>query len=224
MKKIIFLDRVKQGIIPQFFDELSEHEIITAYSNEDALKVHKREKAALIVTELYGSGMNGVEFCSRLREDADLRGVSVIMFCRDNEVELEEAARCRANAVLTLPVQRALLREHILRLLSISFRGSYHVSFSAQRAGSRGATVDCRTENISVSGMLIAANAELLRGETLRYSLELPPHRSFLMQAEVVRADAGTPSDRRRYGVRFSQLDPAARHAIEILVSREHRP
>jgi hypothetical protein len=34
------------------------------------------------------------------------------------------------------------------------------------------------------------------------------------MQAEVVR------NDRDRYGVRFSHLHPAARRAIEVLVSR----
>jgi DNA-binding response OmpR family regulator len=214
MKKVIFIDRVKQNVSFDFFEELSEFEVLTAYSNADALRIHRKEKAALIITELYGTGMSARQFCAQIRDDGQLQDVSIIMCCRDNEIERQEAAQCRANAVLTFPLRGSVLRQKVSELLNISVRGSFHAQFSATTSGAPRMAIDCRTENISVTGMLIKADAELRRGDVLRYSLDLAPARSFPIQAEVVRNDRGL------YGVRFARIDPVARRAIEALVSR----
>jgi hypothetical protein len=58
MKKIILVDRVKQQLNTIFFDEMSDVEILTGYSNEDALRLHGTHRADLIMTELHGVGMN----------------------------------------------------------------------------------------------------------------------------------------------------------------------
>ena len=218
MRKIIFVDRIKQNVGLDLFEELSDFEMLTAYSNADALRIHRKEKAALIITELYGSGMSAQQFCAQIRDDEERRGVSIIVCCRDNEIELQEAAQCRANAVLTLPLRGSVLRQKVYEFLNIRARGSFHAQFSARTSGSPRMAIDCRTENISVTGMLISADAELRRGELLQYSIDLASSRPFEMQAEVVRNERG------RYGVRFSRLDPAARRAIEVLVSRNPCP
>jgi response regulator RpfG family c-di-GMP phosphodiesterase len=213
-KKILFVDRVKQYIDGSFFEEMSKFELLTAYSNTDALCIHGKEKVAIIITKLYGSGSSTREFCAQIRDDGALRDVSIILVCRDNEIELNEAAQCRTNAVLTLPLDGVKLRRKVHELLSIPARSKYHAQFRARTAGAAPMAIDCRTENISVTGMLIRAEAELRRGDQLQYLLDLAPSASFSVQAEVVR------NDRDRYGVRFSRLDPAARRAIEVLVSR----
>ncbi len=218
MKSIILLDRVKQNVGLDFFEEMSEYEMLTAYSNADALRIYRKERAAVIITELYGSGMITQHFCAQVREDAELRDVSIIVCCRDNEIERMEAAQCRANAVLTFPLHGAELRQKVHEFLSIPPRGSFQAQFSARTSKAPRVAIDCRTENISVTGMLIKADAELSRGDVLQYSLELAPARSFAMQAEVVRNDRGS------YGVRFSHPDPAALRAIEALVSRNPSP
>ncbi len=214
MKKIIFLDRVRQNTDRHFFDEMSGVEVLTAYSNADALRIHRKERADVIITELYGSGMNAQQFCSEIRQDAELREVSIIVCCRDNEIERREAEQCRANAVLVLPLSSRSLREKFRTFLRISSRSSFQARFSARRSGAPSNAIDCRTENISMTGMLIEASAELHRGDMLQCSLDLAPGRSFSMQAEVVRAD------RSHYGVRFFRLDPAAQRAIEALVGQ----
>jgi response regulator RpfG family c-di-GMP phosphodiesterase len=193
---------------------MSDFEMLTAYSNADVLRIHRKEKAAVIITELYGSGMSAQQLCDHIRDDAKLREVSIIVCCRDNGIELARAAECRANAVLTLPLSRAVLRKKVHEFLSIPTRGRFHAQFSARTSGAPRMAIDCSTENISLTGMLIKADTELRRGDLLQYSLDLAPARSFAMQAEVVRNDQG------RYGVRFSRLDPAARRAIEVLVGQ----
>lgn len=218
MKKIIFIDRVKQDVELDFFEFLSGCEIFTAYSNEDALRIHRKEQAALIVTELYGSGMNAQQFCAEIRDDKKLRDVSIIVCCRDNEIERTEAAKCRANAVMTFPLPGSVLRRKVREFLSVPARGNYRAQFSARTSRAPRMSFDCRTENISVTGMLIKADAELRPGDLLQYSLDLAPAKHFAIQAEVVRNDRG------RYGVRFSRLDPAARRAIEVIVSHSPSP
>jgi DNA-binding response OmpR family regulator len=215
MKKIIFTDRIKQSIDLDFFKKMSDFEMLTAYSNDDVLRIHRKVKAALIILGLYGSGVNARQFCDEIRGDGELRSVSIILCCRDNGIELKEALQCRVNAVLTLPLSAARLRGKVDELLSIPARCSFDARFSARTSAASRPAIDCRTENISATGMLIKADAELRRGDLLQYTLNLAPvARPFAVHAEVVRNDQG------RYGVRFSRLDPAARRAIEVLVGR----
>lgn len=226
MKKIILTDHFKQQLDPEFYGDLEDYDVITAYSNENALELHRSQKADLIVTELYGSGMNGGQFCTLLREDEQMRGVSVILYCRDNEVEIEESVRSRANAVLTLPVRRDRLREKIQQLLAIPPRRPFRSDFNARRSGvSAGGAIGCRTENISMTGMLIEAKADLKKGEKLQCTLNLPSLPSFTALAEVIRTGKEkTTAGASLYGVRFSRLDPPARRAIELIVGGSARP
>jgi hypothetical protein len=215
MKKIIFTDQIKQSIDLDFFKVMSDFEMLTAYSNDDVLRIHRKVKAALIILGLYGSGVSARQFCDQIRADGELRSVSIILCCRDNGIELKEAAQCRVNAVMTLPLSAARLRGKVDELLSIPTRCIFDAQFSARTSGASRQPIDCRTENISTTGMLIKADTELRRGDMLQYTLNLAPvARPFAVHAEVVRNDQG------RYGVRFSRLDPAARRAIEVLVSR----
>ncbi len=222
MKKIIITDRISQFIDFELFPETADVEMLTAYSNEEAYDIHRKKKADLIITELFGSGMNAVQFCSLIREDRDMRRVSVIICCRDNEIELGESKRCRANAVMTVPIQPSLLRHKVQELLNISLRGNCPVRFSARCARhSLRDPFDCEIENISTTGMLIEASAELNRGDRINCALVLPPAAAFEMQLEVVRTvKSKTGSDRNQYGVRFSRVDQAAQRVIEKLVEK----
>lgn len=220
MKKIIVTDRIRQNIDFELFPEGADVEVLTAYSNEDALNLHRRKSAHLILVELYGSGINAVQFCSRIREAADLRRVSVLVCCRANEIELSESGRCKANGVITLPFEPLRLRHTVYRLLNIPQRGEYRARFSACSAGqSRRNNFDCEIGNISVTGMLIEAGADLNPGDKINCSLALPAA-AFDTQLEIVRVVKNNTADRNLYGVRFSRLDPSARRAIEILVEK----
>ncbi len=220
MKKVIVTDRFKQHLDPEFFSEFTDIEMITAYSNEQALELHRSRKADLLITTLYGSGMNTVQLCSTLREDESARGVSIIVCCRDNEVERAESAQCKANAVLTIPVNGTLLRETMLRLLRVPPRHTVRSTFSARRNSPADAAIDCLMENISVTGMLFEASTNLQKGEKLFCTLTLPSAPPFVTQAEVVRTSREqSPSKTMRYGARFTRLDPVARRAIERVLS-----
>jgi CheY-like chemotaxis protein len=220
MKRIIMTDRIAQAIHFDLFPEADDIEIITAYSHEDALNLHRRERAHLIIIELFRAGMNAVRFCSHIRETPELRRVSVIVCCRDNDIELAESARCRANAVVTMPIEPACLRTEALRMLSIPERGEYKARFSARCTRRLPPNpFDCEIGNISVTGMLIEARADLHPGDRISCSIPLP-EASFDTQLEIVRTEKAGSAGRNHYGVKFSGLGPDARRAIEILVGK----
>lgn len=224
MKRVVLLDRFKQRLDPEHFSEFADVEVVTVYSNEEALTVHRRNRADLIITELYGSGMSTVRFCEQLREEAGLRGVSVIVYCRDNDVERAEAARCRANAALTLPVSRRGLHAALDRLLNVPPRFPFRGAFSARTTDRSSPPVECRSEDISVTGMLIEAKRELRKGDSLSFLLPLTAARTYPALAEVVRSAQDRPAGGWWYGIRFSRLETAARQAIGRLGGGRPKP
>jgi CheY-like chemotaxis protein len=221
VKKVIIIDRLKQRFDSDSFDVFADVELLTAYTHGQALQMHHNQRADLVITELHIPGIDAAEFCEQLREADPTRGVPVIVYCRDNEVEREESARCRAAAVLTLPVARTLLRVTMRRLLSVQPRREYHGLFVASRPyGVSRTGINCRMENISITGMLFAAHADLRTGEKIDCTLTIPEERPFVLRAEVVRSGpVKTPAGAARYGVRFFRLSPTARQAIERLVT-----
>lgn len=85
--------------------------LFSAATAEDVLSIHRAEKVDIIVAELHAPGMKSEELCSAIRSDKVLSKVSMIILCPDNAADIEKSARCKANAVLTLPVDTAQLLE-----------------------------------------------------------------------------------------------------------------
>src|SRR3990172_4252938 len=64
MKKVLLVDDVKLFLeLEKTLLNRSNLQIFTASSGQEALEIHKREKADLILCDLYMPGMNGDEVC-----------------------------------------------------------------------------------------------------------------------------------------------------------------
>jgi DNA-binding response OmpR family regulator len=81
--------------------------LFSAATTDDVLAIHRAEKVDIIIAELHTPGMKSEELCSAIRSDKVLSKVSMIILCRDNATDIEKGARCKANAVLTLPIDLA---------------------------------------------------------------------------------------------------------------------
>lgn len=217
MKKVFIADRINQMLDFRLFPEGEGVDLVTAYSNDHMLTMHGKYPGDLMITELYGAGMNGVELCSRIRETPGLRAVSIVLYCRSNQIEINEGIRSRANMVLTLPLERMPLLQAVHRLLDIPVRRSCCLEITARTADRSASPFMIRTADISATGMLIETDAALLPGEILHCTFSLPPALPVRFPAEVVRK-AWAPG-RTRYGIRFLQLDRSALKAIEKLVA-----
>lgn len=224
MKKILVTNDVTPIISKEksFLDREGVNLLMVA-TNDDVLPVHRAEKTNVIITTLHAPGMKSEELCSAIRADDALRKVSIIMICPDNAADIERSAQCKANVVLTMPVDPAVLLEKVRQLLEISWRESYRVLVSVMIEGSnKDRPFFGRSGNISTTGILIESIKGLEKGDQLTCSFFLPGSAQIKTNGEIVRVmkQAGE-SKICQYGVRFSSLTAEARSAIEEFVERK---
>ncbi len=197
--------------------------LFSAATTEDVLSIHRAEKVDIIVAELHAPGMKSEELCSAIRSDKVLSKVSMIILCPDNAADIEKSARCKANAVLTLPVDTAQLLEKVRQLLDISWRESYRVLVSVSVSGtSKDKSFFCRSENISITGMLVETEKVFEKGDQLSCSFFLPDSAQIKTTGEIVRVMKQVAGSKTcQYGIRFSALSAEAKSAIDVFIERK---
>lgn len=80
------------------------HEVFTATTGADALKLARERKPDLIVLDVMLPVVNGFEVCRTLRADPDLRGTRILMLtARGREQEVARGLALGANAYITKP-------------------------------------------------------------------------------------------------------------------------
>lgn len=204
----------------------SDIELFTADTNEEALMIHRAEQAHLIISQLKRSGMSSRELCSIIREDPGLSRISIMLICANIPSELEECARCRANAVLTRPPNAAVLLEKAQELLSISSRTAYRCLLSVAVESIVGKTpFFCKSENISATGMLIETDQALAIGDRVSCSFFLPGGSRITATADVVReAGQAHGSGAVRFGLRFTGISPESGREVERFIQQKMSP
>jgi DNA-binding response OmpR family regulator len=201
----------------------ADFKIFTAASNDELLKVHREEQVNLIITQLDMPGMPTEQFCSVIREEANLRGVSLIMVCANSPAAIEKSSRCRANAVLLRPVQPLLLIVKAQQLLEIASRDTYRVLLSASLEGrSKDERFFCRSRNISATGILIETDRALAEGTQLSLSFFLPDAKQVQASGKIVRTLAQAPGAKdNQYGLMFSEISPEAKRLLMEFVEKK---
>lgn len=197
--------------------------VFTAATNDELLDVHRAEQVNLIITQLDMPGMPTERFCSAIREEANLRAVSLIMVCGNNPAAIEKSSRCRANAVLLRPVHPLLLVVKAQQLLEIASRDTYRVLLSATIEGHSGKdTFFCRSRNISATGMLIETDKVLAEGAHLSLSFFLPDAKQVLAAGKIIRTLAQTPGEKEnQYGLMFTDISSEAKHLLSAFVEKK---
>jgi CheY-like chemotaxis protein len=226
MKKIIIADVLLSLLDKEGgFLQRTEVERFTATTNDEILAVHRAEKADLIITQLDMPGFGSELLCSTIRKDEDLRRVSLLLICRDDEGDRERASRCNPNAVLTHPVDADQLLEKAQQLLNVPWRGAFRVLLRVRIEGNdKDKAFFCRSENISTSGLLIETERTFEKGDRVVCSFFLPDSRQLIAHGEVSRMLKKTAQQPlNRYGIKFSRLAPDVQSAIETFVERKYQ-
>jgi chemosensory pili system protein ChpA (sensor histidine kinase/response regulator) len=84
--------------------------ILTASDGGEAFEIAQRERPDLVLTDLLMREMDGDELCRRIRHDADLRRVPVVVVTSGNSAEEHErAVRAGADGVVSKPLCRVSL-------------------------------------------------------------------------------------------------------------------
>jgi CheY-like chemotaxis protein len=221
MKKIIIANSI-QAFLERDKSILNrgDFSIYTATSGMEALRIHRDEKANLIVADLDLPDMGGDKLCSLVRQESAIRSVSIILVCQDIPAELERVSTCGANAWVTKPVRPEQLVERVGQLLAVSLRRGYRVLLKARVNGARESVpFFCTSHNISVTGILLETDKLLESGDFITCSFFFPGSQQIVADGEVVRREE-RPDGLRLYGVRFVDLAPKFQEEIEKFIAQ----
>jgi CheY-like chemotaxis protein len=224
MKKILIAESLRPCIEKESsFLKREDIKVYPAATTDDMLKIHRSERANLIISQIDMPGMSAEQLCAQIRNDAELRQVSLLMISPDTPSDREKASRCRPNAVMTLPIDTALLLEKAQLLLDIPWRESFRVLLSVAVEGAeRGSSFFCGLENISSSGMLIETDRVIPKSARTTCKFFLPESPQIVVHGEVVRIikrDAGKNVN--QYGIRFLEIDQRAQASIDAFVKKK---
>jgi CheY-like chemotaxis protein len=220
MKKILLVNSSRY-----FIDEgrslldRKDFQVFMAPTVMQALQIHRQERVNLIVADLHLPELGGDVLCTRIRQETEVRTVSIILICHDVPEDLEKAARCGANVCLKKPVTARQLLDQVEKLLAVSIRRGYRVLL---RARVKGATDEgvffCTSQNLSVTGILIECDRQLNAGDLLGCSFYLPSSAHVVADGEVARV-VRQPDGKYHCGVHFVNISPEHRQAIEGFIS-----
>jgi CheY-like chemotaxis protein len=221
LKKVILAEDIKAVLEKeQSFLKRSDIKTFAASTNEQALALHRAEKADLIIANLDTLEMSGEILTSLIREDNELCKVSLIIVCANNESDLKRCLQCRANAFVTVPINNAVLLQEAHQLLHVAPRKLLRVPLGIKIFGrSKDVPFIGFGENISVSGMLLHSDTLLCEGDTIICAFYLPDSKHITTSAEVIRIlEKETEHDTNCYGIKFIDLSIELSSAIEAFV------
>lgn len=222
MKKVLLSKDVMRLLMEKSsYLDRAEISVFSAGTNDELLKVHKRERADLIVTQLELPGMSTEDLFDAIRLTRELRDVATILVCKDTLAHRNRCKQCCANALFTLPLDIALLHIKMHKFLNVAPRKQYRAPLAVAIQGAfKNRPQPFWTENISSSGMLIKADEPLLPGEGIFFSFFLPNGTHISGYGEITRSSQTDPRlDSFFYGVKFTNIESGDKTAIESAVN-----
>jgi CheY-like chemotaxis protein len=206
MKKIIIADALKD-IVRQQVSVLAgnNNKVFYIESGKEALAVHRKEQADLVIMNPDFPDMTCEQFCSDIRGDEGLRRISILVVCSDNPSDIERCQKCGANDYIQQLTQTTFLRK-AARLLNISERTSYRVIVKVARRENKNINhIFCTSQNVSSSGILLETDSVLDQGDKITCSFFLPGSIRIVTDGEIVRI-VEKEDGSRNYGVNFVDM------------------
>jgi DNA-binding response OmpR family regulator len=225
MKKII-LAKDLEGLFlgKESFLKRADIKVFTVASNDDVLRITKKEEINLIVTQLDMPGIKSEDLFGIIRKSREMQKISVIIICQDTLAQRERCKQSRANAVFTIPVDIDLLSIKMQQFLKTAPRMLYRAALAVAIEGKfKNRPVPFWTENISANGMLIKTEEPLSKEAGIFFSFFLPNGAHVSGYGEIVRVVQSETADTFYYGVKFTNVDSHAKSAIEAAINLTSR-
>ena len=193
--------------------------ILTAGSGEEALDIHKTERADLIITELDMPGISGDKLCSIIRKDEELKRVSIIIVCTAAAADIVRVSRCKANSFITKPIQPKQLIATVIQLINIPERQSYRVLLKVSVNGGAAGDSFCYSRDISATGILLQTDKTLAIGDVISCDFFLPDSSRIFTDVEIIRVTRNHDKTF-LYGARYVDLSPGHKSAIQAFINK----
>lgn len=224
-KKILLVDNVRSVLEREkSMLDRKDFQIFTATSGEEALSLHATEKMDAIIIDLRMPGIPGDEVCRRIRQDKDLKRVSIIMaVLSDSPKELALCKEAGANVCLQKPLRKDDVISALAKFLDVPKRQSFRILVRVKMdAVIGGEFFIANTVDISATGLLFECERQLSIGNIVEASFFLPGDGGFhriVANSEIVRVVPGNSGKEIRYGVSFKEFKEGTADQINSFVA-----
>jgi CheY-like chemotaxis protein len=223
MKKII----VAENLLPVFNNHNSIFRrggitLFSARSSDEIMYLHGVKNADLIIIDQAIPHMGAAKLCAAIRSDSRLKKVSIVVTGDGSGKGWSHCQEAGANAFIPDPVDPVALFSTVSELLLVPQRKDMRVLLRSSVNGLHGEEpFFAASKNISISGMMLETDRSLVPGDRLTCSFNIA-HSEISVSCMIVREDRAL-SGRRRYGVKFLNLDTKALIIIENYVKTQAR-
>ena len=215
MKKII-IDYAVKDFVEQQVSVLTgyDYNIIYIKSGREALNIHSKEKADLIIMKPDFPDLTCEQLCPIIRGVEDLKRVSILIVCSDKPSDIERCQNCGANDYI-YPLTPAMFLRKSVRLLNVSERTTYGVIVKVSKKENNNIIqFFCTSKDISSSGILLETDRVLTIGDKITCSFFIPNSIRIVTEGEIVRITKKEDGSK-DYGVKF--IDVA--HPVESQIA-----
>jgi diguanylate cyclase (GGDEF)-like protein/PAS domain S-box-containing protein len=115
---LIVEDSLTQAVQLQFLLEKNGFKVTCAHNGRQGLQNARKEKPAVIISDIVMPEMDGYELCSNIKADDTLKDVPVILLTSlSNPEEVINALACSADSFVTKPYEEKFLLSRIRHIL-----------------------------------------------------------------------------------------------------------
>jgi CheY-like chemotaxis protein len=197
--------------------------VFPAVTSEAILNLHGTHQADLIITDFDLPFMNAAKLCSLIRNDANLKKVSIIVVCNATDAILAQCRELGANAVIPKPAGMDVLFAKMSELLVVPHRKDIRVlQQMSVKSTEGGTTFPARSLNISISGMLIETDRTFKKGDKLTCTFKIA-HNEIVVECLVMRRVMAATGPH-RYGIKFMNCTTKSLVMIDLFVKSQIRP
>jgi uncharacterized protein (TIGR02266 family) len=193
--------------------------VLTARTGPEALRLCMAEVPDLIFLNATMPGMDGIEVCRRLKADARLGKVPVVLLAGE-----DRAGDCRGSGcddVLTRPVSHDRFLETVRRYVTLLERQESRIPISLRVDFTvRGRAYAAFTKDISPHGLFLKTPRPFRIGTPASLVVHLPGAADLAIEGEVRRVVTARPGSHLLggIGIRFTDVTADTRARIEAFI------
>lgn len=204
--------------------------LFTCHDGEMAWEIIRRERPDLVLMSASMPGIDGIECCRLVKDDAELHSIAVVLTLVSGKGEnVERCARAGCDDVLLKPVDRKTFFSMIKKFVNLEKRNAprFKSRFSIHCASGTGNGSDCNVFDVSTGGLFLQASPLLPVDTVVEMEFVLPVLNveicckgrvAWLNKPEAPNKIAFPPG----MGVEFFDLCAEGKQAIHDYLQKEH--
>jgi len=204
--------------------------LFTCHDGEMAWEIIRRERPDLVLMSARMPGLDGIECCRLVKDDAALHSISIVLTLVSGKGEnVENCAKAGCDDVLLKPIDRKTFFATIKKFVNLEKRNAprFKSRFSIHCASATGNGSDCNVFDVSTGGLFLQASPLLPVDTVIEMEFILPVVNveicckgrvAWLNKPEAPNKTAFPPG----MGVEFINLSAGGKQAIHDYLQKEH--